>query len=413
MNATVLVIGGGGREHAIVDALHRSPSVGRILCAPGNAGIAAIAECFPIADTDVQALLQLAEQQQVDLTVVGPEAALAAGVVDTFRQHGLNIFGHTMAATRIESSKLWAKQLMQRHQIPTAPYRAFYDYEQALAYVREQPLPIVVKYDGLAAGKGVTVAHTLDEAQTALAKYLLPSADVPVLVETYMSGREFSLMAFIWGEQVSFMPVACDYKRAFDHDLGPNTGSMGAYAPVTFLSEDERHQAEQIVRRVASLMVAEGCPLTGVLYAGLMQTDHGICVVEFNARFGDPEAEVVLPLLASDIYPLLNGSQSVSWRSASVVGVVLASRGYPGSYQTGYPIYGLEAFSGRLYHMGTKYYAQSTSPSGVHSSLYTSSGRVLIGVMEASSLSEARSRLYAALPVIQCENLYYRHDIAL
>ena len=296
----VLVIGGGGREHAIVDALSRSAQVEKIFCAPGNAGIARQAECVAIRETETERLRDFAAAEGVELTVVGPEAALAAGVVDVFRAAGLRIFGPTKAAARIESSKEFAKELMLRYGIPTAGFRAFSDYAEAAEYVRSRPLPAVLKYDGLAAGKGVVIAATQEEADAALRDMLLDDkfGAGRVVVEDFLTGPEFSFMCFVSGSRVVPMVLAQDHKRAFDGDEGPNTGGMGAYSPLPFVTpEDEAYALREVMQRTADAMVAEGCPFTGVLYGGLMKTPQGIKVIEFNARFGDPETEVVLPRL--------------------------------------------------------------------------------------------------------------------
>ncbi len=409
----VLVVGGGGREHAIVDALARSPQVSKIFCAPGNAGIAQQAECINIKDTDVPALLAFAQENHIDLTVVGPEAALAVGIVDAFRVAGLPIFGHTKAATQIESSKEFAKEIMATANVPTAAYRTFDNYEEAIAYVREQGAPIVLKYDGLAAGKGVVVAMSLEEADVALQDMLLNDAfgKGRVVIEDYLTGPEFSFMCFVSGNQVVPMPLAQDHKRAFDGDKGPNTGGMGAYTPLPFISEEETAWALQhILQPVADAMVAKGLPLSGVLYGGLMKTPTGIQVIEFNARFGDPETEVILPLLKSDIYDIFyavaTGATlpSLEWHNQAILGVVLASKGYPGSYEKNSPLQLLPQGEGSLlYHMGTKC---------VDDKLVTNGGRVLMAIAQADTIEEARAKVYTEIENIHCDNLFYRTDIA-
>ena len=409
---TVLVIGGGGREHAIVDALSRSPQVGKIYCAPGNAGIAAQAECVPIKDTDVEALKAFAQEKAVDLTVVGPEAALAAGVTDAFRAAGLAVFGHTVSATRIESSKEFAKQIMERYGVPTAAYRSFTDYDKALEYVAARPFPAVLKYDGLAAGKGVIIAEDLEQATAALKDMLLDQTfgKGKVVIEDFLTGPEFSFMCFVDGSRVYPMPLAQDHKRAFDGDKGPNTGGMGAYTGLPFITEQDRLFAQEcILQRTADAMVAEGCPLSGVLYGGLMKTPQGVKVIEFNARFGDPETEVVLPLLDSDIYDMFysvaTGVPALpqKWSNDVTMGVVLASKGYPGSYQKGFEIEGCENVKGRIFHMGTK------TRDG---KLMTAGGRVMMCVSRAATIAQARDAVYADVAAIRCPNLFYRHDIA-
>ena len=409
---TVLVIGGGGREHAIVDALSRSPQVGKIYCAPGNAGIGEQAENVPLKDTDVQGLKAFALEHNVDLTIVGPEAALAAGVVDEFRAAGLRIFGHTKAATAIESSKEFAKKLMAKYGIPTASYRSFSDYEEALAYVADRPFPAVLKYDGLAAGKGVVIAVDMEEAKKALADMLLDKTfgDGRVVVEDFLTGPEFSFLCFVDGERVYPMPLSQDHKRAFDGDKGPNTGGMGAYTGLPFITAEDREFAyREIMCRAASAMVSEGLPLSGVLYGGLMKTPQGIKVIEFNARFGDPETEVVLPLLRSDIYDIFEGVASgrpvpqPEWADEVTLGVVLASKGYPGHYDKGIAIDNLEAVNSKVYHMGT-------AVRDGH--LVTNGGRVLMVVCRGKDLDSARTEVYKEINKIRCGNLFYRKDIA-
>ena len=418
MGKKVLVIGGGGREHAIVYALSRSPQVEKIYCAPGNAGIAQFAECVAIKDTDVEGLLLFAKETEVDLTVVGPEAALAAGVVDAFRAESMPIFGHTKAATQIESSKEFAKIIMQKYNVPTAAYQSFSDYNEALAYVKAGSLPIVLKYDGLAAGKGVVIANTLEEADAALQDMLCNEAfgKGKVVIEDYLEGPEFSFMCFVNSENVYPMPLSQDHKRAYDNDEGPNTGGMGAYTPLPFVTaEDEAFARKYVLEAVAKGMCQEGLPLTGVLYGGLMKTAQGVKVIEFNARFGDPETEVVLPLLESDAYDVfygiatgdeamrLKGDKAMSWRNEATIGVVLASKGYPGSYTKGAVIEGTELFDGPIFHMGTK------NDNGV---LKTNGGRVMMCIATGKDITTAREKVYKEIEKIHCDNLFYRKDIA-
>ena len=409
---TVLAIGGGGREHAIVDALSRSSQVSKIYCAPGNAGIGGQAENVPLKDTDVQGLKAFAIEHNVDLTVVGPEAALAAGIVDEFRAAGLRIFGHTKAATAIESSKEFAKKLMAKYGIPTASYRSFSDYDEALAYVAARPFPAVLKYDGLAAGKGVVIAQDLEEAKQTLADMLLDKTfgDGRVVVEDFLTGPEFSFLCFVDGDSVYPMPLSQDHKRAFDGDKGPNTGGMGAYTGLPFITPEDREFAyQEIMYKAASAMVSEGLPLSGVLYGGLMKTPQGIKVIEFNARFGDPETEVVLPLLRSDIFDIFDGVASgrpvsdPEWSDEVTLGVVLASKGYPGHYDKGFAIDNLDKVDAKVYHMGTAVR---------EGRLVTNGGRVLMVVCCGKDLSLARSEVYKEIEKIGCDNLFYRKDIA-
>lgn len=407
----VLVVGSGGREHAIVDALSRSPQVGKIFCAPGNAGIAEQAQIVAIKETDVATLKSFALENAIDLTVVGPEAALAVGIVDEFRAAGLSVFGHTKQATQIESSKEFAKKLMLKYGIPTAGYKSFDSYQEAKDYVFSRPLPAVLKYDGLAAGKGVVVAETLQQADDALREMLLDDCfgQGRVVVEDFLEGPEFSFMCFVCGDKLYPMPLSQDHKRAYDGDKGPNTGGMGAYTRLPFVTdEDWKFAFEKIMQPTATAMQCEGLPLTGVLYGGLMKTADGIKVIEFNARFGDPETEVVLPLLNSDIYEVFasiaenKSLKNPEWDDAATIGIVLASKGYPGAYQKGFPILGLETVDAKIYHMGTAVQ---------NNSVVTSGGRVMIVVSKAPTLVEAHAKAMTEVPKIACENLFYRSDI--
>ena len=452
LSKSVLVVGGGGREHAIVDALSRSRHVRKIYCAPGNAGIAAQAECVPIKDTDIDKLLDFVMEKGIDLTVVGPEASLSAGIVDLFTAAGQPIFGPTKAAATIESSKDFAKRLMEKYNVPTAAYKTFDKYEEALEYVRRQMMPVVLKYDGLAAGKGVVIAESMAEAEAALKDMLMDDkfGHGKVVVEEFMTGPEFSFLCFVCGEEVFPMVLSQDHKRAFEGDKGPNTGGMGAYSPLPFITgEDYGYALEKIMKPVAAGMVAEGCPFKGVLYGGLMKTPGGIKVVEFNCRFGDPETEVVLPRLKTDIYEVFNAiaeggtaieslegtidkegkivpaselMPELEWSDEATLGFVLASKGYPGSYSKGFEITGLEdALSDpaiRIYHMGTKDVDTTSSDGSTASSsrpvepIYkTAGGRVLMVVGSGKDLKEARDKALAAVRKIRCENLFYRTDI--
>ena len=452
LSKSVLVVGGGGREHAIVDALSRSRHVRKIYCAPGNAGIAAQAECVPIKDTDIDKLLDFVKEKGIDLTVVGPEASLSAGIVDLFTAAGQPIFGPTKAAATIESSKDFAKRLMEKYNVPTAAYKTFDKYEEALEYVRRQMMPVVLKYDGLAAGKGVVIAESMAEAEAALKDMLMDDkfGHGKVVVEEFMTGPEFSFLCFVCGEEVFPMVLSQDHKRAFEGDKGPNTGGMGAYSPLPFITdEDYGYALEKIMKPVAAGMVAEGCPFKGVLYGGLMKTPGGIKVVEFNCRFGDPETEVVLPRLKTDIYEVFNAiaeggtaieslegtmdkegkivpaselMPELEWSDEATLGFVMASKGYPGSYSKGFEITGLEdALSDpaiRIYHMGTKDVDTTSSDGSTASSsrpvepIYkTAGGRVLMVVGSGKDLKEARDKALAAVRKIRCENLFYRTDI--
>lgn len=406
----VLVIGSGGREHAIVEALSRSSKVDKIYCAPGNAGIASLAECVKIGVEDVDSLAKFANVNGINLTVVGPEAALASGVVNKFNEEGLRIFGPTKEAARIESSKEFAKEIMDKCGVPTAAYRVFDEFAPAWEYVKNRPLPAVIKYDGLAAGKGVVVAMSYDEAENALKDMLLDASfgKGRVVVEDFLSGPEFSFMCIVSGEKVYPLDIAQDHKRAYDGDKGPNTGGMGAYSPVPFISDAIRAEAlEKIIKPVAKGLVNEQVPFTGVLYGGLILTEDGPKVIEFNARFGDPETEVVLPRMKSDIYDLFNAAIDgndfeIEWNPEAVLGIVMASKGYPGSYEKGAAIEGLDKVNGYVYHMGT---AEKDGK------ILTAGGRVIMVVAKGSDIREAQCKALEETAKIDCDNLFYRKDI--
>ena len=407
--AKVLVIGSGGREHAIVHALSKSKKVNEIYAAPGNAGIAKLAMCVNIKDTDVDSLVEFAKAEKIDLVVVGPEAALAVGVVDKMQASGIKAFGPTKAACQIESSKKFAKDLMKKYNIPTAGYETFDDYDSALAYVKENGFPTVLKYDGLAAGKGVIIANNLEETQEALKDMLLDDkfGHGKVVIEGYLEGPEFSFMCFCDNENIYPLEMAQDHKRAYDNDMGPNTGGMGAYSPLPFITKDDYEYAlNEIMIPTAKAMVKENTPFKGVLYGGLMKTKDGIKVIEFNSRFGDPETEVVLPRLTSDIYDAFNaivdGAKPVlTWEDCYTIGIVLASKGYPGSYQKGFVI--KNADSDDIYHMGTKI--------DDNGNLVTNGGRVLFAVAKGKTLEEANRKANMLVNEIECENLFHRTDI--
>lgn len=424
-NKKVLVIGSGGREHAIVDALHRSEQVEKIYAAPGNAGMVDIAENVSISVTELEKLRDFAVSKKIDLTVVGPEIPLSAGIVDVFNEAGLKVFGPTKAAAQIEASKKFAKDLMKDFHIPTAAYEVFEDYEEALAYVEAGSFPTVLKYDGLAAGKGVVIPENLDEAKEALADMLLDHrfGKGKVVVEEFLSGPEFSYMCFVKGEEVYPLVVSQDHKRAYEGDKGPNTGGMGAYSPVPLITkEDEEYALEHVMKPTAAAMVELGCPFNGILYGGLMKTPNGIKVIEFNCRFGDPETEVALPRLESDIYDIFSyiadnnlaksstvvpdAVSEMKWKDDYVLGCVLASKGYPGSYEKGHEIqfdeHVLSDKEIKYYHMGTKLEGEK---------LLTNGGRVLMAVGMGKTLQDAQKKAYEAVKAVKCDNLFYRSDI--
>ncbi|EHL78121.1 phosphoribosylamine-glycine ligase [Bacillus smithii 7_3_47FAA] len=410
----ILVVGRGGREHAICKKLNESVLVEKVFCAPGNAGIAEDAELVNIDEMDFAGLADFAERQDIELTVIGPENPLAAGIVDYFQQRGLAVFGPNRKAAQLESSKSFAKELMKKYQIPTASYAVFEEYEEAKAYIVQHGAPIVLKADGLAAGKGVTVAMTLEEALSALEEMLLNQkfgeASSKLVIEEYLQGEEYSLMAFVQGEKVYPMVAAQDHKRAYDGDKGPNTGGMGAYSPVPHLPADIVEQSvREILEPCAKAMVKEGCPFTGVIFAGLMMTKQGPKTIEFNARFGDPETQVVLPRLESDLAQvfldvLAGKDPQLKWKEEAVLGVVLASEGYPGSYQKGVPIKGLDEIEqATVYHAGT-----IRSEKGA---ICSDGGRVLLVAASGASVEAAQQQVYREMKKLDQPGFFYRKDI--
>jgi phosphoribosylamine--glycine ligase len=414
----ILVVGGGAREHTLVWKISRSPRVKEIYAAPGNAGTARLAQNLDISPTDIDKLLKAARDLKIDLTVVGPEAPLADGIADRFTDSGLAIFGATRAATEIESSKVFAKELMQKHGIPCAHSASYSDYNQAREYVQKQTAPIVIKADGLAAGKGVIIVGSVKEAQDALynlmeAKTLGSAAD-RVLIEEHLVGREMSAFAFTDGQTVVPMVPACDYKRIYDGDRGPNTGGMGSYSPPQFFNQAlDNIVMETIMKPAVLAMSDENRPYKGVLYGGLMITNNMPKVLEFNARFGDPEAQVTLPRLKTDLVDIMLAvvdnkldKINIEWSEDACVGVVIASAGYPGSYKTGFPINGLDEVDNdiMIFHAGTR--------AGTDRQIQTSGGRVLTVVATGRNLAEARERVYHNIPRIHFEGCHYRKDIA-
>lgn len=410
----VLIIGRGGREHAIAWKVAQSPKVEKVFVAPGNVGMEAVAQQVVIDENDTEALIQFVKNEEIELTIVGPEVPLLNGIVDDFKREGLTIFGPTKAAALIEGSKSFAKNLMKNYQIPTANYRTFTNYNDAKNYLNEVGAPIVLKADGLAAGKGVTVAMTLDEAIAALDEMMVEAkfgdAGKEVVIEEFLQGEEFSLMAFVNGENVYPMVISQDHKRAFDFDKGPNTGGMGAYSPVPQICEKMVEEAiETILKPTAKALVLENRSFTGVLYAGLIATASGPKVIEYNARFGDPETQAVLSRLNSDlvevIEKLLNEEElELIWDNEASVCVVLASKGYPSEYQKGAKIRGLDEIGKEavIFHAGTD---------KQDGQFVTNGGRVLAVVAKAMSLIEARQIVYHEIEKISCEGLFYRKDI--
>ncbi|MCM3497399.1 phosphoribosylamine--glycine ligase [Paenibacillus lactis] len=416
----ILVIGGGGREHAIVWALAKSPKAGKIYCAPGNAGIGQLAECVPIAVSEFDKLTAFAVEKQVGLVVVGPDDPLADGIVDAFDSTGIPVFGPRKNAAEIEGSKTFMKDLLHKYGIPTAAYAKFDNYEEALVYLRRQGAPIVVKADGLAAGKGVTVARTLEEAEKALSDIMqskvFGEAGSRVVIEEFLEGQEMSILAFVDGKTVKPMSAAQDHKPVYDGDQGPNTGGMGTYSPLPHIDPSIIEEAvETIIKPTAKAMVAEGRPFRGVLFAGLMITPDGKPkTIEFNARFGDPETQVVLPRLQTDLLEVflatVNGKLAdleLEWSKDAAVCVILASGGYPASYPKGIAISGLEDEQEAtiVFHAGTSRDADGT--------WRTNGGRVLGVVGLGADIAAARAKAYARAESIAFEGKHNRTDIAL
>ena len=408
----VLVIGSGGRCDAICKKIKESDLVDLLFCAPGNAGIARYAVNIPIKVDDIEELANFAKKENINLTIVGPEASLSKGIVDKFQSLGLKIFGPTKAATSIESSKSYAKELMKKYNIPTASYEVFSDYDEALKYIEGKKLPIVLKYDGLAAGKGVIIAKTMEEAKTNLYEMLVNKefGNDKVVIEDFLEGEEFSYMCFVNGEKVYKMIPARDYKRALDNDEGLNTGGMGAFTCLPFITKDDEEYAyKEIMQKTASALVKENRPFLGILYGGLIKTKDGIKVIEFNARFGDPETEVVLDSLESDLYraiiDIIDGKEpTLIWDTHPHLGVVLTSIGYPGHYEKGKKIFIPPFENGYVYHMGTKFDGDN---------ILTDGGRVMMVVSSGYTLEEARNNVYEMIKEINTKDLYYRKDIAL
>jgi phosphoribosylamine--glycine ligase len=410
----ILIVGSGGREHALAWKFSQSEAVEKIFAAPGNSGMEEFAECVDIAVSDFAGLVEFAKNEGITLTVVGPEVPLAGGVVDFFEKENLAIFGPRANAAIIEGSKSFAKELMKKYNIPTAAYEVFSDFASASKYIKSRKPPFVLKADGLAAGKGVVIAETREDADAALAEMLqnkkFGAAGSTVVIEEFLTGIEFSYMAFVNGANVYPMAIARDHKRAFDGDQGPNTGGMGAYSPVPQISDELVETARlEVLLPTAEAMVKEGRPFTGILYAGLISTKMGVKVIEFNARFGDPETEVVLPRLENDLFAVITDilagkDPELKFSDDNVLGVVLASKGYPDDYATDFPITGLDKLEDEtmLFHCGTK---------KIDGNFVTNGGRVLFAARKAETLAAARKQLYADIKKIKCTNLFYRNDI--
>ena len=413
----ILVIGSGGREHALVWKLKQSPRVSAIFCAPGNAGIARIATCVPVKVTDHEALLRFARDERIGLTVVGPDDVLASGLVDLFEANGLRIFGPTKAAAQLESSKVFAKDFMQRHGIPTARSGSFSDSNEARQFLRDMPFPAVVKADGLALGKGVIIARDLAEAEAAIHDIMdarkFGDAGSRVVIEEFLAGEECSIHALVDGTGYLLFPGAQDHKRALDGDLGPNTGGMGTFSPPAKLltPEMETRVRREVLDPFIAGLAKDGIRYRGMLFPGLMIDADGPKVLEFNCRFGDPETQVLLPRLDGDLLDLLEATidrrlaqTTAKWLPQSAVCVVLASGGYPGSYDAGKVIEGLDAAgeTTTVFHAGTRL---------ENGRVVTAGGRVLGVTARADDLAAARARAYEAVAQIRFEGAYFRRDI--
>lgn len=420
MAAKVLVIGGGGREHAITWKLKQSSGVGRLFCAPGNAGTAEIAENVPIAANDLPALRRFAKKNDVELTVVGPDDPLAAGIVDFFKEEKLRIFGPTKSAARLESSKIFAKELMRRQHIPTALAGTFDRSSDALCFAERMRFPIVIKADGLALGKGVIIAQDAKEAAAAIDAMMnqgqFGEAGRRIVIEEFLHGWECSLHALVDGANYQMLATARDHKRACDGDTGPNTGGMGACSPANRWSAELQSQFDrEILRPLLAGLSAESAKFCGLLFPGLMITEKGAHVLEFNCRFGDPETQVILARLKSDLFELLQmtidgklDKAQIEWDTRAAVTVVMASGGYPGKYETGKPIEGLKACEDledvHIFHAGTR------TEKG---KAVTAGGRVLAVTALGVTQARARERAYEAVSRIHFEGCHYRRDIAL
>ncbi|MCL2372931.1 MAG: phosphoribosylamine--glycine ligase [Defluviitaleaceae bacterium] len=411
----VLVVGRGGREHALAWKLGQSAKVGKVFVAPGSHGMKDVAEVVDINEADHAGLVKFARDNGITLTVIGAEQPLMDGIADSFTAAGLRVWGPSAAAAQIEGSKTFSKNLMKKYGIPTATYEVFTNAAAAYEYVQTAPMPIVIKADGLAAGKGVAIVANVAEARAAIKDMMEDSkfgdSGHRVVIEEFLVGEEFSFMAFVHGEAVFPMELSRDHKRAFDNDQGPNTGGMGAYSPMPIIDQATIDESvETVLKKTAAAMVAEGRPFTGFLYGGLMATAKGPSVIEFNARFGDPEAEVLLPRLESDLFDVLQtilngGTPQLKWSADVAVGVILASTGYPEAPETGHKITGMCNLSpGTLvFHCGTKHDGQN---------YYTAGGRVLIIVKKAADFATAKREVYEEVAKIECDRIFYRRDIS-
>ena len=414
----VLIVGSGGREHAIAYSVAKSPKVDKIYCAPGNAGIGTVAECVPIGPMEFEKLAQFAQEEQMDLTIVGMDDPLVGGIVDVFEEKGLRVFGPRKNAAILEGSKAFSKDLMKKYQIPTAAYENFEAPQKALEYLEKAKFPIVLKADGLALGKGVLICNSLEEAKDGVKEIMLDkkfgTAGNTLVVEEFMTGREVSVLSYVDGTTIKTMTSAQDHKRAKDGDQGLNTGGMGTFSPSPFYTKEiDEYCQKHIYQPTVDAMRAEGRPFTGIIFFGLMLTEQGPKVLEYNARFGDPEAQVVLPRMKNDIVEVMEAcidgkldEIELQFEDNAAVCVVLASEGYPVKYEKGIPITGFENFQGKdgyyCFHAGTKL---------EDGQIVTNGGRVLGITAKGANLKEARKNAYEATEWISFANKYMRHDI--
>lgn len=403
----VLVVGNGGREHAISDKLYREGH--EIYMLGENPGVAKFGTCIDIRE---EKLSDFCKEKAIDLVIIGPEAYLVDGLTDKLEESGIRVFGPNKDAAILEGSKAFAKDFMKKYHIPTAAYENFTDYEKALAYIEKSEFPLVIKADGIAAGKGVIIAQNLDEGKKALKEIMVnkkfAEAGASVVVEEFLEGEEFSLLAFVSGEKIVPMKVVQDHKRAFDGDAGPNTGGMGVYMPIKNITDSDIEEAiEKVLKPTALGMIQEGRNFKGVLFAGLMKTKDGVKTIEYNVRFGDPETELIMLAMESSLFDIANhvidGEDfEIKWNDKAYIGVVLASKGYPEDYDKGFEIQGLDDLDSKVFHMGTK---------EENEKILTNGGRVLIVCSEGENLDQARNAAYRDIEKIKCDNLFYRKDI--
>lgn len=414
----VLIVGSGGREHAIAVSAAKSPKVDKLYCAPGNAGIGQVAECVPIGAMEFEKLAAFAKEQAVDFTIIGMDDPLVGGIVDVFEEQGLKVFGPRKNAAILEGSKAFSKDLMKKYGIPTAAYETFDDPQEALAYLETAKLPVVLKADGLALGKGVLICQTLEEAKEGVKSIMqdkkFGSAGNRMVVEEFMTGREVSVLSFVDGKTIRILSSAQDHKRAQDGDQGLNTGGMGTFSPSPFYTKEvDTFCRNHIYQATVDAMAAEGRPFVGVIFFGLMLTENGPKVLEYNARFGDPEAQVVLPRMKNDMIEVMQACVEgrldqiqIEFEDNAAVCVVLASDGYPVAYEKGYPIEGLERFEKE-----TDYYCFHAGTACRDGKIVTNGGRVLGVTAKGAELKQARRKAYEAVEWVHFDNQYMRHDI--